>query len=113
MLFANLQGFKIGVSVEFAKGEGSKSVAPVDKSKDDRDDDDSTRDQTEDQSQSDCHWKRGNAKDKEKAKDTGASCAQLPSSARPMDHLATPLRWPQSQWQRFASSNCLMCTRRS
>jgi hypothetical protein len=58
MLFANLQGFRIGVSVEFAKGEGPKVVEPVDKSKEDGDDE-STRDQTEDQSQSDCHWKRG------------------------------------------------------
>jgi hypothetical protein len=90
MLFANLQGFRIGVSVEFAKGEGSKSATPVDKSKDDRDDDDSTRDQTEDQSQSDFHCKRGNVKDKEKAKDTGASGVQLPGSARAMDHLAAP-----------------------
>jgi hypothetical protein len=88
MLFANLQGFRIGVAVEFAKGEGSKSAAPVDKSKDDREEDDSTREQTEDQSQSDCHWKRGNTKDKEKAKDTRASNAQLPGSTRAIDHLA-------------------------
>jgi hypothetical protein len=73
MLFANLQGFRIGVSVEFAKGEESKSARLEGKSKDDREDDDSIKEQTEDQSQSDCHWKRGNAKDKEKAKDTGAS----------------------------------------
>jgi hypothetical protein len=49
MLFANLQGFRIGVSVEFAKGEGPQAVEPVDKSKEDGDDE-STRDQTEDQS---------------------------------------------------------------
>jgi hypothetical protein len=54
MLFANLQGFRIGVAAEFAKGEGPKDVEPMDKSKDEGDDE-STKDQTEDQSQSDCH----------------------------------------------------------
>jgi hypothetical protein len=49
-------------------------VEPVDKSKEDGDDE-STRDQTEDQCQSDCHWKRGNGKNKDKATDTGASGA--------------------------------------
>jgi hypothetical protein len=89
MLFANLQGFRIGVSVEFAKGEGPQAVVPVDKSKEDGDDE-STREQTKDQSQSDCHWKRGKGKDKDKAKDTGASDAQPPGGAQAMDQIATP-----------------------
>jgi hypothetical protein len=89
MLFANLQGFRIGVSVEFAKGEGPQAVEPVDKSKEDGDDE-STRDQTEDQSQSDCHWKRGKGKDKDKAKNTGASGAQPPGGAQAMEQTATP-----------------------
>jgi hypothetical protein len=89
MLFANLQGFRIGVSVEFAKGEGPQVVELADKSKEDGDDE-STRDQTEDQSQSDCHWKRGKGKDKDKAKDTGASSAQPPVGAQAMEQTATP-----------------------
>jgi hypothetical protein len=91
MLFANLQGFRIGVSVEFAKGEGPQAVEPVDKSKEDGDDE-STRDQTEDQSQSDCHWKRekGKDKDKAKAKDTGALGAQPPVGAQAMEQTTTP-----------------------
>jgi hypothetical protein len=88
MLFANLQGFRIGVVAEFTKGDGTKVVEPVDKSKDEGDDE-STKEQTEDQSQSDCHWKRGKGKDTEKAKDTGASGAQLPGGVRMMDQLAT------------------------
>jgi hypothetical protein len=87
-LFANLQGFRIGVAAEFIKGDGTKVVEPVVKSKDDGDDD-STKDLTEDQSQSDCHWKRGKGKDTEKAKDTGASGAQLPGSVRMVERLDT------------------------
>jgi hypothetical protein len=55
MLFANLQGFRIGVSVEFAKGEGSKPSGPEGKPKDDNEDGDKGREQREDQSLSDCH----------------------------------------------------------
>jgi hypothetical protein len=68
LLFANLRGFRIGVSVELAKeavvvqmGEPSK--------KDDGDRNDEDKAQTEDQSQSDCHWKRRSGKDKEKVVD--------------------------------------------
>jgi hypothetical protein len=89
MLFANLQGFRIRVAAEFAKGEGPKAVEPMDKSKEDGDDE-STKEQTEDQSQSDCHWKRGKGKDTEKAKDTGALGSRLPGSVRVLDQLATP-----------------------
>jgi hypothetical protein len=88
-LFANLQGFRIGVSVEGAKGVGLQTVQPGAKPKED-DDDESTREQTEDQSQSDYHWKRGKGKDKDKAKDTGASGAQLPGSSQVLEQLATP-----------------------
>jgi hypothetical protein len=63
-------------------------VEPVGKSKD-KGDDDSTKDQIEDQSQSDCHWKRSKGKDTEKAKDTGASGAQLPGSVRMVEKLDT------------------------
>jgi hypothetical protein len=73
MLFANLQGFRIGVSVEFSKGEGSKPAGPDDKPNDDKEDGGNEGDRTEDQSQYDYHWKRRNSKDKDKAKDTGTS----------------------------------------
>jgi hypothetical protein len=76
MLFANLRGFKIGVSVEFAKGEGSKPAGPDDKPNDDKEDEGNEGGRTEDQSLSDCHWKRRNNKDKEKANDTGVSGGQ-------------------------------------
>jgi hypothetical protein len=89
MLFANLQGFGIGVSLEYAKGEGPQAVEPATKNKEDGDDE-STREQTEDQSQSNCHWKRGKGKDKYKAKDTGASGAQPPGSTQAMEQTATP-----------------------
>jgi hypothetical protein len=72
VLFANLQGFKIGVSVESSKGEGSKLAGPVDVPKDDKDDEGNEGERTEEQSLSDCHWKRRNTKDKEKENDTGA-----------------------------------------
>jgi hypothetical protein len=76
MLYANLQGFKIGVSVESSKGEGPKLAGPGDAPKDDKDDEANGGERTEEQSLSDCHWKRRNSKDKEKAKDTGGSGGQ-------------------------------------
>jgi hypothetical protein len=76
MLFANLQGFKIGVSFEASKGEGSKPAGPGDDPKDDKDDETNAGERTEEQSLSDCHWKRRNNKDKEKAKETGGSGGQ-------------------------------------
>jgi hypothetical protein len=76
MLFANLQGFKIGVSVESSKGEGSNLAGPVDMPKDGKEDEGNEGERTEEQSLSDCHWKRRNNKDKEKANDTGVSGGQ-------------------------------------
>jgi hypothetical protein len=46
MLFANLQGFKIGVSVEFAKAVAPMPSAPEEKKDDDRRDDNDSRDLT-------------------------------------------------------------------
>jgi hypothetical protein len=104
MLFANLQGFNIGVSVESSKGEGPKLAGPVDVPKDDKDDEANEGERTEDQSLSDCHWKQRNSKDKEKAKDTGGSggqggaskvaaplAASTPPPALPAPSLAPPV----------------------
>jgi hypothetical protein len=55
LLFANLRGFHIGVSVEASKDAALPFSAPVEKRKDDGDDKGNDREQTEDQSQSDCH----------------------------------------------------------
>jgi hypothetical protein len=75
LLFANLRGFHIGVSVELTKdGDVAQMGEPSKKDDGDRKDEDKT--QTEDQSQSDCHWKRRSGKDKEKVGDTGASGCQ-------------------------------------
>jgi hypothetical protein len=71
ILIANMQGFRIGVSVELAKGLGARPPSSEDNHKDG--DDDPSRDQEQTESQSDCHWKRRSSKDKEKGKDTGAS----------------------------------------
>jgi hypothetical protein len=46
MLFANLQGFKIGVSIEFAKAAAPMPSAPKEKEDDDRRDDNDGRDLT-------------------------------------------------------------------
>ena len=65
MLYANMQGFKIGVEVEFAKKNGPvlpPSPPPRD-SGNGQDDDDT---QTEDQSRSEPHWKHASGKNKEK-----------------------------------------------
>jgi hypothetical protein len=72
-LFANLQGFWIGVTMELAKGVGSRLPSSEDNHKGGDDDPSKEQEQTEEQSQSDCHWKRRSSKDKEKGKDVGAS----------------------------------------
>jgi hypothetical protein len=65
MLFANIKGYRIGISVEATKGLGGPANILEDKGDDDKRNDDDDREQTEDQSQSDCHWKRiNNSKDK-------------------------------------------------
>jgi hypothetical protein len=86
LLFANLRGFRIGVSVELAKDGGAVQMGEPSKMDDGKHkDDDKT--QTEDQSQSDCHWKRQSGKDKEKVGDTGASGMPVGTArvADPMD----------------------------
>jgi hypothetical protein len=55
LLFANLRGFRIGVSVEASRDAALPSSAPTEKRKDDGDDKGNDREQTEDQSQSDYH----------------------------------------------------------
>jgi hypothetical protein len=72
-LFANLQGFRIGVSMELAKGIDAKPPSSKDNHKGDDEDHSKDQEQTEEQSQSDCHWKRRSSKDKEKGKDVGVS----------------------------------------
>jgi hypothetical protein len=96
MLFANLQGFKIGVSVESSKGDGSKLAGPADASKDDKDDEGNEGECTEEQSLSDCHWKWRNNKDKEMAKDIGGSGGKggAPKVAAPMAASTPPLTIP-------------------
>jgi hypothetical protein len=89
-LFANLQGFQIGVSVELAKGLGARPPSSEDNHKGGDDDPSRDQEQTEEQSQSDCHWKRRSSKDKEKGKDVGASGD--PSSGATKEHAASPPR---------------------
>jgi hypothetical protein len=72
LLFANLRGFRIGVTVELSKDASVPQMGELSK-KDDGDHKDDDKTQTEDQSQSDCHWKRRSGKEKEKGGDTGAS----------------------------------------
>jgi hypothetical protein len=90
ILFANLQGFRIGVSVEVAKGLGANPPSSEDNQKDGDDDPSREQAQTEDQSQSDCHWKRRSSKEKEKGKDTGASGD--PMSGATKEHVCSPPR---------------------
>jgi hypothetical protein len=91
LLFANLRGFRIGVSVELAKDGGVVQMGEPSK-KDDGEHKDDDKTQTEDQSQSDCHWKRRSGKDKEKAGDTGASGMPVGTArtADPMDASTPP-----------------------
>jgi hypothetical protein len=55
LLFANLRGFRIRVTVEGDKETGPKPPGPKDKHKDGEGDKDNEHDLTEDQSQSECH----------------------------------------------------------
>jgi hypothetical protein len=82
ILFANLQGFRIGVSVELAKGISAKPSSPADNHKGDDDGPSKDQEQTEEQSQSDCHWKRRSSKDKEKGKDVGVSSDPASGAAK-------------------------------
>jgi hypothetical protein len=82
ILFANLQGFQICVSVELAKGISAKPSSPADNHKGDDDGPSKDQEQTEEQSQSDCHWKRRSSKDKEKGKDVGVSSDPASGAAK-------------------------------
>jgi hypothetical protein len=115
ILFANLQGFRIGVSVEVAKGLGANPPSSANNQNDHKDgDDDPSREQTqtEDQSQSDCHWKRRSSKEKEKGKDTGASGD--PMSGATKEHVSTPPRAAAGAATAGGRSLlCKECSRRS
>jgi hypothetical protein len=89
-LFANLQGFRIGVSVELAKGIDARPPSSEDNQMGDDDDPSKDQEQTEEQSQSDCHWKRRSSKDKEKGKDVGASSD--PTSGATKENASSPPR---------------------
>jgi hypothetical protein len=91
LLFANLRGFRIGVTVELAKDAAVPQMGEPSK-KDDGDHKDDDKTQTEDQSQSDCHWKRRSGKEKEKGGDTGASGMPVGNSraAAPLDACTPP-----------------------
>jgi hypothetical protein len=91
LLFANLRGFRIGVTVELAKDADVPQMGEPSK-KDDGDRKDDDRTQTEDQSQSDCHWKRRSGKEKEKGGDTGASGIPVGNTraAAPLDACTPP-----------------------
>ena len=65
-LFANMQGYDIGVSVEFSKPTGRSLQTPPERDDGDKRDDPAGDDETEDQSQTDRHWKRSSAKNKDK-----------------------------------------------
>ncbi|KAK1607663.1 hypothetical protein QYE76_031336 [Lolium multiflorum] len=64
MLFINLQGFRLGVSVECAKASVSDPKPPPPGPS--NGDDDEEEEETEDQSRSAPHWKRSNMKSKDK-----------------------------------------------
>jgi hypothetical protein len=91
LLFGNLRGFRIGVSVELAKdGDAIQMGGPSKKDDGDHKDEDKT--QTEDQSQSDCHWKQRSGKDKGNVGDSGASGMPVGTArvAKPMDASTPP-----------------------
>jgi hypothetical protein len=95
LLFANLRGFRIGMSVELSKEDGTVPMGEPSR-KDDGEHKDDDKAQTEDQSQSKCHWKLQSGKDKEKAGDTGASGMPVGTAraAEPMDASTPPLEAP-------------------
>ncbi|KAM0831647.1 hypothetical protein ACQ4PT_065362 [Festuca glaucescens] len=66
LLFANMQGFRLGVSVEFAKPAAVGPSKPPPPGPDDKGDDEEEEEETEDQSRSGPHWKRSNTKNKDK-----------------------------------------------
>jgi hypothetical protein len=89
-LFASLQGFRIGVAVELAKGVSPRPPSSEENHKGGDDDPSKDQEQTEEQSQSDCHWKRRSSEDKEKGKEVGASGD--PTSGATKENAASPPR---------------------
>ncbi|KAK1620260.1 hypothetical protein QYE76_025777 [Lolium multiflorum] len=64
LLFVNMHGFRLGVSVEYAKASASDPKPPPPGPSNGEDDDE--EEETEDQSRSAPHWKRSNMKSKDK-----------------------------------------------
>jgi hypothetical protein len=87
-LFANLQGFRIVVSVEMAKGASPRPPSSEDFHKGGDGNPSKDQEQTEDQSQSNCHWKRRSSHDKEKGKEVGTSGD--PKSGATKENVAAP-----------------------
>jgi hypothetical protein len=87
MLFANLQGFRIGVKAELAK---DKEPAPSQSMRDPADDDE----ETDDMSRSETHWKRMPPKGKEG--DNQANAAQG-ETCQKKDTSTTQTRQQQNQ----------------
>jgi hypothetical protein len=87
MLFANLQGFRIGVKAELAK---DKEPAPSQSMRDPAEDDE----ETDDMSRSETHWKRMPPKGKEG--DNQANAAQG-ETCQKQDTSATQTRQQQNQ----------------
>jgi hypothetical protein len=87
-LFASLQGFRIGVAMELAKGASPRPPSSEENHKGGDDDPSKDQEQMEEQSQSDCHWKRRSSKDKEKGKEVGTSGD--PKSGATKENAASP-----------------------
>jgi hypothetical protein len=90
MLFANLQGFKIGVKVEMPKDK--EPAFPAQSLCDPANDDD----ETDDMSRSETHWKRlppkGDGRDKPSTADQGGSNQQQP--LLPINNTSKPVMLP-------------------
>jgi hypothetical protein len=93
MLFANLQGFKIGVKVEMPKDK--EPVCPAQSLRDPADEDD----ETDDMSRSEMHWKRlppkGDSQDKPNIDDQGGSNQQQPPPANHQHSKPVTLHLPK------------------
>jgi hypothetical protein len=93
MLFANLQGFKIGVKVEMPKDK--EPAFPAQSLRDPADDDD----ETDDMSRSETHWKclppKGDGRDKPSTADQGGSNQQQPPPANQQHQQASDAPLPK------------------
>jgi hypothetical protein len=97
MLFANLQGFKIGVKVEMPKDK--EPAIPAQSLHDPADDDD----ETDDMSRSETHWKRlppkRDGRDKSTTADQGGTNQQQPPPVNQQHQQASDALPPQDQAQ--------------